>query len=138
MNIVLELVWTNELELVSKNLLEVLRQVAELVIRILEFEVRQLDFVDEFLAYLRADWDPNDVSFTGDFFVITEFSCAKSHVVKGNNNKFTGQPGLDLLFRLADAIICCIITFFKEKHELSCLWRVIVTLYFDFVYVEAF
>lgn len=59
MHTVRKLVWTDQLESIAENLTIIFSQCAELIVVILEAQVGQLDLVDDLLAHLRIDWDPD-------------------------------------------------------------------------------
>ena len=54
-----ELVWTHQLHSIAENLTIIFSQRAELVVVVLEAQIGQLDLVDDLLAHLRIDWDPD-------------------------------------------------------------------------------
>ena len=67
----------------------VLGQPAELVVRVLEVQVRQLYLVDKFFAHLRADWDIDELGLVGNFGVV-EVRSGEPNLIHVDHDKLAG------------------------------------------------
>jgi len=122
--------------LVAKYCSIVFSQSTKLVVVILQTQVSQPHFVYFFFSHLRTYRNVDESSFLGDFLFIGVLSSTEPLLVEVNDNKFTSQPVVDLLFRLAHTFECDIVTLFEEEHEGPSRWGVVVSLHSDFVHIK--
>ena len=89
MHVVRELVGTDLLEIIFKNLSVILCKRTELVVSVLEAQICQLHLVDHFLTHLRVDWDVDKLSLLSHLFIVLVLAGAKTLLISVDDDKFT-------------------------------------------------
>ena len=121
MYIVQVLIWPIINVLIPKDAALVLRQSTELIVSVLQLQIRVLDLVDLLFALLSVDLDPLCPRLSRDLCIVVEVPRAEPHRVACDDHEFAPQVLGDLLISLTSSSICTVIALGEKNDELAAL-----------------